>query len=114
MIENEVDRVLKNPDHVIMSDGLEISLSSDSFEEYLDLDNNVLVCELISAKRHSKSSWELQLSVPGITFHDFASLDKAVFHHDNFTFLLTDNFEFINDTGNTITARATRIFKENE
>ena len=109
-----MDRVLGSPDHVIMSDGLELSLGTDSFEEYLDLDSNVLICELISAKRHSKTSWELQLRVPGMTFNDFASFDKAVFHHDNFTFLLTDNFEFINDTNNTMTARATRILKENE
>tara|TARA_Y100001963_G_scaffold66327_1_gene92438 strand:+ start:130 stop:474 length:345 start_codon:yes stop_codon:yes gene_type:complete len=114
MIDNEIQRVLTNPDHVIMSEELEIALGNDSPDGYLSLDDNLLMCELLSAKRNSKTSWELQLSVPGLTFQDFVSFEKAVFQFGDLTFLLTDEFEFVNDINKVINARAMRIFTTNE
>tara|TARA_Y100000034_G_scaffold110835_1_gene143338 strand:- start:2307 stop:2654 length:348 start_codon:yes stop_codon:yes gene_type:complete len=115
MIEDEVQRILQNPDHVIMSDGLELSMGETSASEYLEIDNNLLVCNLLSAKRNSKLSWDLNISVPGLTFQDFASFEKIIFRHNDLTFLLTENFEFCGDTHiKTLSAKATRIYEENE
>ena len=114
MIESEIQRVLENPDHVIMSEELELSLGNEAVAEYLELDNNLLICEVLSAKRNSKTSWKFQLKVPGLTFQDFASFEKATFQYGDFYFLLTDNFEFVNDVDRIICADAVRIVKENE
>ena len=114
MIEDEVHRVMSNPDNVIMSDDLVLALGDeDNSEEYLSLDENVFVCEVQRAKRNTRSSWEFQIVVHGLTFRDFVSFETAIFQYGTMKFLLTDQLEFINET-KTITARATRIFKSNE
>ena len=58
MIEDEVQRVMSNPDHVIMSDDLALALADveETSGEYLSLDENTFVCELQQAKRHTKTS----------------------------------------------------------
>ena len=117
MIDDEIERVLSNPDHVIMSEELELTLGASdtvSSEAYLDLDSNLLVCELLSAKRNSKTSWEFEISVPGLTFQDFALFEKAIFQFEDLVFLLTDEFEFVNDTSKTIRARGMRMLESDE
>jgi len=114
MTNDEMNRVLANPDHIIMSDGLELSLGELDVTEYLELDSNLLICELLSVKRNlNLNSWEFHLIVPGLTFQDFVSFDRAIFRHGDLSFLLIDKFEFIKDSS-IISARATRINKENE
>ena len=111
MIEDEVQRVMSNPDHVIMSDDLALALADveEAAGEYLSLDENTFVCELQQAKRHTKTSWEFELVVHGLSFGDFVSFERAVFQYNDMQFLLTDQFEFISET-KTITSRAIRIF----
>ena len=111
MTEDEVQRVMSNPDHVIMSDDLASVLSDieAGSTEYLSLDDNTLVCELQVAKRLTRTLWEFELVVHGLTFKEFVSFERAIFQYGDMQFLLTDQFEFINET-KIITSRAMRIF----
>ena len=84
--QSELDLILHNPDHVIISDDLTNSidiLMSDT--QMLEIDGQVFVATLMNAKSHDTITgiWEIQVSVPGLSFDDVATAKEFSFRYND-------------------------------
>ena len=94
----ELDRVMSNPDNVIMSEGLSDVLNVASVhEQTLTLNDATYMCTMQSAKLLSMAThkWEFRLEVPGLDFADVAMVPETVFSYGERTFADVSSIEMI-------------------
>jgi hypothetical protein len=111
-MSSEFDRVLSNPDHVIMSQELQNSIPEtlDPEDQILMVDGVGYVVILKNALIHDASSsvWKFILEAPGIRFRDLVSLNNVEFHYDNLVFKQMKELSF--ETENLEMPRVTLTF----
>lgn len=97
-MSSEFDRVLGNPDHVIMSQELQDSLPkpNESEDQILMVDGMGYVSILKSATLVNSNTpiWKFTLEVPGIRFKDLMSLKNIEFHYDSLIFKKVKEMSF--------------------
>jgi len=97
-VYEELDRVMSNPDNVIMSEGLSDVLNVASVhEQTLTLNDATYMCTMQSAKLLSMAThkWEFRLEVPGLDFGDIAMVPEAAFNYGGRTFADLSSIELI-------------------
>ncbi len=112
-MSSEFERILENPDHVIMSDDLRGSITSlETADQELLIDGYSFVCALKSAVLLSRQDrrWKFVLEVPGLVFKDIASLPSIILTYDDIKFSGLEGLEF--ESENLDTQRVTLILKE--
>ena len=98
----EIDRVLSNPDNLIVSDDLDSLLGSEmTVDQTVVLDEMAFVCSLKTAKLLSAQDrrWEFKLEVPGLEFGDIAGIPSVSFNHGPHTFAKLESLEMICNDG---------------
>lgn len=106
MNEAEVERVLSNPDNLIMSEELSTILSGDeSPTQSLVLDGDALACILVRGELldYACRAWKFLLQVPMIEFDRLLDLPSIEFMHgdkkfsnaDDITFFIEDGMSFL-------------------
>ena len=116
--QSELNRIMQNPDHVIMSDDLSDSLdvlTSDT--QLLEIDGRAFVAILISAKSHDTATgnWEIQVSVPGLSFDDVATAKKFSFCYNDLQLGGSGSVEFTREgVDRFLTLSLKRIFSKDE
>ena len=89
-MSSEIDRVLANPEHMIMSADLENEFHADpsTVSPLLNLDGASYVCTLVSATllKPETRRWEFLLEVPGIQFEDIITLPNIQFEYGDSLF----------------------------
>ena len=112
-MSSEFERILENPDHVIMSDDLRSSITSlETADQELLIDGYAFVCTLKSAVLLSRQDkrWKFVLEVPGLVFKDIAALPSIVLTYDGIKFSGLEGLEF--ESENLDAQRVTLILKE--
>lgn len=110
---SEFERVMANPDNVIMSDDLRSSVSSlKEADQELLIDGYAYVCTLKSASLLNPldKRWKFVLEVPGLVFKDIASLPEVILTYDDMEFSELQGLEFIAE--NLETQRVTLVLKQ--
>ena len=104
--QSEFDRVLNNPDHVIMSDELadQITSLNEKFDldisasdtQLLEIDGRAFVASLVKAKRLDSitDTWEVFISVPGLAFDDIVDAEQFLFSYNDTQFTGAAHVEF--------------------
>ena len=88
-MDDEVERVMTNPDNVIMSDGLsEVLNAATVYEQNLVLNDVTFMCNMRSAKLLSLEyrEWEFELEVVGLDFTVIAAIPEVFFNYGERTF----------------------------
>ncbi len=110
---NELNRVLGNPDNIIMSDALkEVVEPYEALDQELLLDGHAFVCSLRSAvllNQHDRM-WKFVLEVPGLVFKDVLTATEILFSYDKILFANLQGLEF--ESENIDTQRVTLTFNE--
>ena len=112
-MKSELDRVLTNPEHVIISDTLQELLPSESnLSQSLFLDGSEYVCTLKSATliNASTRTWKFVLEVPGIGFQDIAAFPEMGFVYGSLKFSDFQGIEF--ETSNLETQCVTLVLRQ--
>ena len=94
----EIDRVLTNPDNLIMSDDLDSLFGSEiSVDQTVVLDDMTFVCGLKTAKLLCAldKRWEFELEVPGLEFGDVIGIPSVSFKYGSYTFAEMESLEMI-------------------
>ena len=132
----EINRILQNPDNVILSEGLEVMLESDSEDSsYSDdnfdvamtdaFDTSSSICYIVSGEKEytakvmkmtrlfGSSSFEFKfvLFVPTLVLEDLFDECYLTLHIDNFLFTLVENKK-ITLEGDLLTITTRRKFNE--
>jgi len=116
--QSELDRILQNPDHVILSDSLSEDLdilTSDT--QLLEIDGRTFVASLMNAKSYDTitGNWKIQVSVPGLSFDDVASAKKFLFCYNDLQLGGSGPIEFEREgVDRFLTLSLKRIFSKDE
>ena len=123
-IMDEFERVMQNPDHVIMSDGLSDLLQhQESYLQILSIDNQPFTCEVRKAKKYfpknrswnSDPEWEFEIFVSGLTFSQVIDTQKITLQIDDLNFQASSSFELVKDSDSyLIIFTARRIVNSDE
>jgi len=95
--QSELDRILQNPDHVILSDELSDSLDILTPDaQMLEIDGRAFVATLVNAKCHDTvtGNWKIQVSVPGLSFDDVATAREFLFCYNDLQLSGSELVEF--------------------
>jgi len=94
----EIDRVMSNPDNVIMSHDLNNLFESEIVtDQTITMDDLTFVCKIKSAKLLSAQDrrWEFKLTVPALNFSDIAGIPNITYTHGDRTFSKLESLEMI-------------------
>jgi hypothetical protein len=115
---SELDRILQNPDHVILSDELSDSLNILTPDaQLLEIDGRAFAAILISAKSQDTvtGNWEIEVSVPGLSFDDVAVARKFLFHYNDLQMIGSGSVEFkLEGVDRFLILSLKRIFNKDE
>jgi len=116
--QTEFDRILENPDHVILSDELTDSLNILTPDtQLLEIDGRAFVAILVSAKRHDTvtDNWEIEMSVPGLSFDDVAQAREFLFCYNDLQLSGSESVEFkLEGVDRFLILSLKRIFNKDE
>jgi len=116
--QSELDRILQNPDHVIMSDNLSDSLGVlTPDEQLLEIDGRAFVAALINAKSDDTvtGNWKIEVSVPGLSFDDVATAREFSFYYNDLHLSGTGSLEFkLEGVDRFLILSLKRIFNKDE
>ena len=114
------ETLLESPDHIIMSEGLDLDLGETlSIEQTLTIDESRFICSMTKIKKmqvSGSSRWEIEIEVPGLSLIDLVNFEKMIFQYDEIEFHSSKEFELdITDlSGPIITIIAMRIIEKDE
>ena len=120
---SEFDRVMSNPDHVIMSDDLASQIGGTELDvlaidtQLLEIDGQAFVASLTRAERVDAidNLWRISISVPGLTFDAIADAKHFEFQYNTLRLSGTEIVEFVRDGPDRfITLALKRILTEDE
>jgi len=120
---SELDRVMTNPDHVIISDDLASQLDGVELDtllidtQLLEIDGAAFVASLVRAERVDAidNTWKISVSVPGLTFDTIAVAQHFEFQYNNLRLAGTEIVDFVLEgTDRFITLGLKRILTEDE
>ena len=95
--KSEMDRILGNPEHVIMSQDLENTVRPETKKDQtLLLDGEGFVCTLRGASllQMKTRTWQFCLEVPGLDFSDICDVKNIQFRYGKRIFSELEGLEF--------------------
>jgi hypothetical protein len=103
-MEPEINRVLANPDNVIMSEELgALFPPAEEFDQFLVISDEHFVCRLKSARLTYPftKTWEFEFEVPGLDFVDIIEAPNIVFSYKETAFTKPKKLLYTSEEGCT-------------